>query len=62
MATTVPDTENYNVAVLSIAWEIVKSTYLTGNTVGTKESGADEITNAVIRTFGAILSGETLNK
>ena len=62
MANTVPDTENTNVAALSIAWEIVKATYVTAMTTNTKEAGAKEITNAVIKSYYAITHLEPISK
>ena len=63
MASTVPDTDKIDVAALSVAWEIVRATYVTGNTTATGQRGADELADAVIRAYSAILTmKETANR
>jgi len=62
MANTFPDTDDFNVAALAVAWEIVKATYVTGNTVASGDNGATNLTNAVIKMYNAILSQEPMGK
>ena len=60
MANVVPDTENTNVALIAVAWEIVRLTVIPN-----LKSGSDyqaETTNAVIKTYVALLSQEPIEK
>lgn len=60
MANIVPDTESLNVAVLSIAWDIVRTTLVTGNTAGSGSAGAASLTNEVIKVYLALLQSKPI--
>jgi hypothetical protein len=49
----VPDTENGHVAMLAIAWEIVKTAYGARQN-DTDEHGVTTLTNAVIKAYQAL--------
>jgi len=56
----VPDTENQIVATLAVAWEIVKVTYGRDLTTGETDANMVKLTNAVIKSYKALLKGEPI--
>lgn len=56
MAEVVPNTDNSDVAILAIAWEIAKITHgaMLIKSGGGGDNGQKEMTNAVIKTYDAI--------
>jgi hypothetical protein len=56
----IPNTENFTVAALAIAWEIVKRSYITPTTLPPENERLKELTNAVIKAYTAILSKESI--
>jgi hypothetical protein len=59
----IPNTENGNIACLAIAWEIVKESFITNRgdlAIKSGEEGLKELTNAVVKTYSAIVNNSLI--
>jgi len=52
----VPDTDNFSVAALAVAWEIVKKSNFISSLSGTNDQKIAPLTDALIKSYSAILS------
>jgi hypothetical protein len=58
----VPDTETWSIAALAVAWEVVSAAYDFRSMMGSKDERVTELTNAVIKSYNAILKAQAIEK
>lgn len=58
----VPDTNDFTVAALAVAWEIVRLSYNIPNMMTGSPEKVKEATNAVIKAYTAIIKSTPIDK
>jgi hypothetical protein len=58
----IPDTENWTIAALAIAWQVVSAAYNFKDMKGASGDKMMELTNAVIKSYNAICSVKAIEK